>query len=83
MKLLYLARLREVFGASSENVELPADVANVAALTEWLRSRGEPWQSELAPDKRFRVAVNQALALPATAVKTGDEVALFPPVTGG
>lgn len=81
--LLYFARLRESFGLASEQVELPASVTNIAALTEWLRQRGGIWQEELAPGKPVRVAVNQDMAAPDTAVQNMDEIAFFPPVTGG
>lgn len=81
--LLYFARLREVLGVSSEQVDLPADVRDVSALTAMLRQRGGAWADELAEGRAFRVAVNQDMAEGATALKDGDEVAIFPPVTGG
>jgi molybdopterin synthase sulfur carrier subunit len=81
--LVYLARLRETLGASAEKVELPGDVGTVAALLGWLRARGGAWAAELAPGCAVRVAVNYDMARPDTPVKAGDEVALFPPVTGG
>jgi len=81
--LLYFARLRETLGLSSEQATLPADVADVRSLTEWLRQRGGTWPEELAQDKPVRVAVNQDMADPDTTVRDGDEVAFFPPVTGG
>jgi molybdopterin synthase sulfur carrier subunit len=83
INLLYFARLRETFGLSSEQANLPADVADVGSLTEWLRQRGGAWQEELAWDKPVRVAVNQDMADPDTSVRDGDEIAFFPPVTGG
>jgi len=81
--LLYFARLRETFGFSSEQANLPADVTDVRSLTEWLRRRGGTWRDELAQDKPVRVAVNQDMATADTAVRDGDEVAFLPPVTGG
>lgn len=81
--LLYFARLRETFGISSEQAAPPAEINNIGALLEWLRSRGDAWQIELAPGKPVRVAVNQAMASEATPIIEGDEIALFPPVTGG
>lgn len=81
--LLYFARLRETFGLSSEQTNLPADVANVGSLTEWLRQRGGAWQEELAQGRPVRVAVNQDMATSDTVVRDGDEIAFFPPVTGG
>jgi molybdopterin synthase sulfur carrier subunit len=83
IEVLYFARLREVFGRERERVELPGDVQDVASLTAWLRSRGEPWERELASSKPVRVAVNQDMAAAGTPVGNGDEVAFFPPVTGG
>jgi len=83
ISLVYLARLREAFGTASERIEIPADVTTVAALRSWLAARGGAWASELAPGRAVRIAVNHALAQPDTAVHPGDEVALFPPVTGG
>lgn len=81
--LLYFARLREALGVSSEQADLPAGVSDVAGLTAWLRQRGGAWADELAEGRAYRVAVNQDMAEGATALKDGDEVAIFPPVTGG
>ena len=81
--LVYLARLRESLGVPSEIVELPAGIANVGALLAWLRARGGAWASELAPGRAVRVAVNFDVAKSDTPLRAGDEVALFPPVTGG
>jgi len=83
LTLMYFARLREALGVSSERVDLPADVRDVAGLTAWLRSRGGAWEAELAAGRAFRVAVNQDMAEGATAIRDGDEIAIFPPVTGG
>ena len=83
LSLVYLARLREAFGAASERVEIPPDVTSVAALRAWLAARGGAWATELAPGRAVRIAVNHAVAQPDTPVHAGDEVALFPPVTGG
>ena len=81
--LVYLARLREAFGAASERVAPPAEVTTVAALRTWLAARGGVWAMELAPGRAVRIAVNHDVALPETPVRPGDEIALFPPVTGG
>jgi len=81
--LVYLARLRESLGVPSEVVELPAGIGNVAGLLAWLRARGGSWATELAPGRAVRIAVNFDVAKSDTPVRAGDEVALFPPVTGG
>ena len=83
VKVLYFAALREQLGTSGEDVELPSGVATVAALRSHLRSRGGAWQLALAESKLVRTAVNQDMAQPSAAITAGDEVAFFPPVTGG
>ena len=81
--LVYLARLRESLGVPSEIVELPAGIGTVGALLAWLRGRGDAWAAELAPGRAVRVAVNFDVARSDTPIRAGDEIALFPPVTGG
>ena len=83
VSLVYLARLREAFGAAAERVEAPPEVTTVGALRAWLAKRGGAWATELAPERAVRVAVNHDLANADTPIRPGDEVALFPPVTGG
>lgn len=83
IEVLYFARLREVFGRDHEQVELPGNVQDVGGLTAWLRSRGDAWERELAPGRPVRIAVNQDMAAADTPISNGDEVAFFPPVTGG
>ena len=83
VKLLYFASLRERLGSSGETLDLPPGISTVAGLREYLMTRGGVWQAALEAGKALRVAVNQELAHSATAVKSGDEIAFFPPVTGG
>lgn len=81
--ILYFARLRETLGVSNEQLALPAKVQDVAGLIALLRARGEAWETELAPGKAFRIAVNQTMASADTPIVDTDEIAIFPPVTGG
>lgn len=83
IELLYFAWVRERIGKDGERVELPLDVATVAALLVWLETRGEAYRTALHERERLRVAVNQSFAAPDAPVRAGDEVAIFPPVTGG
>jgi molybdopterin synthase sulfur carrier subunit len=83
LKVLYFARLREDLGCEAESVALPEAVTTVAGLRSHLVARGGAWASALAPGRAVRVAVNQQIAKPETPVAPGDEVAFFPPVTGG
>jgi molybdopterin synthase sulfur carrier subunit len=81
--LLYFARLRETLGTGREELALPAAVHDVAGLVAHLRARGGAWDAAVAPGAPVRVAVTQDMADAATRVNEGDEVAFFPPVTGG
>ena len=83
LTLVYLARLRDAFGASGESIRPPASVSTVASLRAWLAARGGAWAVELAPERAVRFAVNHDIAQPETPVRPGDEIALLPPVTGG
>ena len=83
MRLLYFARLREDLGCAEETIELPPGVDTVAGLRAHLMARGSAWRQALAPGRALHAAVNQDMAQPGTPVKPGDEVAFFPPVTGG
>jgi len=82
IKVLFFAGLREALGTGSESLALPAGVGTVGALRDQLAARGESWLA-LATTKNLRVAVNQQMVGLDAAVKPGDEVAFFPPVTGG
>ena len=81
--LLYFASLRESLGTSREQVALAPGTTTVSALLDELRSRDGRWSDAFAPGKQWRVAVNQRMADLATPLKPGDEIAFFPPVTGG
>jgi sulfur-carrier protein len=83
LTILYFAWLRERTGTSQESVILPAEVGTVGELIAWLATRSPGHASAFANRRTVRCAVNQDFAEPATRVGPGDEVAFFPPVTGG
>ena len=83
VKVLYFASLREKLGRDAEEIELPAGVATVAALRSHLRGRGGVYENAFSENILVRSAVNQDMVQPTAAVRAGDEVAFFPPVTGG
>jgi len=83
VKVLYFASIREKLGRDTEELDLPAGVATVAALRNHLRARGGNYENAFSEKALLRSAINQDMAQPAAAIKPGDEVAFFPPVTGG
>ncbi len=83
MRLLYFAWVRQRIGCSEESLEVPRDVRTVAELMAWLSARGENYASAFADPGRLRAAVNQEHASFNAAIAPGDEIAFFPPVTGG
>jgi len=83
VRLLFFAGLREQLGSAGEEIELPAGVTTLAGIREHLRSRGGNYEKVFSGKALVRMALNQEMAPPAAPVRPGDEVAFFPPVTGG
>jgi molybdopterin synthase sulfur carrier subunit len=83
MTLLYFAWVRQKAGRSEEQIALPPEVTTVRELAAFLAARDGGYAEAFADDKRLRVAVNQEHADWDAAVRDADEVAFFPPVTGG
>lgn len=83
MKVLYFAWLRSKIGTAAEDVTPPPEVTDVAGLVDWLKARGPAYAEALANTAVVKVAVNQEYVPYDHPVGPGDEVALFPPVTGG
>ena len=83
LKLLYFARLREALDVAGEELPLPQHVADVKGLMQVLAARGGAWQQEFDGCRLIRAAVNQELVSDSAGIKAGDEIAFFPPVTGG
>ncbi|HXV09178.1 MAG TPA: molybdopterin converting factor subunit 1 [Burkholderiales bacterium] len=81
--VLYFARLRETLGTGSERLALPPGVHDLEGLRALLVARGGAWEEALAPSKPVRAAVNQVMTIGDMPLSDGDEVAFFPPVTGG
>ena len=81
IRILYFASLRERLGSADETLqEHPRTLADLRAQ---LAARGGAWGEVFAGGQGVLAAVNQEMAQPAAAVRAGDEVAFFPPVTGG
>ncbi len=83
MRIRYFAWLKQRTGRSEEELDPPPGVATVQALMDHLAGRYPRFAEALAAPGVVRCAVNQEYADPATRLRPGDEVAFFPPVTGG
>ncbi len=83
MKLLYFAWLRQKIGIGEEEIDLPAEITDVGGLVAWLKSRGPGHAEAFANMKVVRTAVNQEYVPLDTLIAADDEIAFFPPMTGG
>jgi len=82
IKILYFASLRERVGTDAERMELPAK-ATINGIMEILRARDDAWADAFSDKKQILAAINQEMASMKESIKDGDEIAFFPPVTGG
>lgn len=83
IKILYFARIKEAVNYSTEELDLPADVSTITALKNYLSLRGDTWANLFNGKQVVRAAINHALVDDLALIQAGDEVAFFPPVTGG
>ena len=83
IKVLFFAKLRELFGTNQVDVTFTESDNKVSDVLAALRQKGEVWAEELNENKSFRIAVNQEMVTEDVMINEGDEIALFPPVTGG
>ena len=83
MRLLYFGWVRTRIGIGSETLELPSGITDVRALMDWLKERGDGYRVAFEDLTTIRVAINQEMATLDASISSEDEVALFPPMTGG
>lgn len=83
VKLLYFAWVREKTGKAEEEVDLPAEVATIAELIEWLKRRGPEYAEAFQRSEVIRAAIDRTHARPTARILGASEIAFFPPVTGG
>ncbi len=83
LQIHYFASVREAMGREREQVDLPPDVASVAELIRHLRGRDSAFARMFAEHETLLAAVNRAVAGNEQAIADGDEIAFFPPMSGG
>ena len=83
VRLVYFAWVRERIGRAEEHVSPPANVTTITELMEWLKSRGEEYETAFANPKIIRAAIDQSHCPPSSKIANASEIAFFPPVTGG
>lgn len=81
--LLYFASLREALDSDKEQLTLPENIGTIAQLKDFLAQRGGQWAASFTADTALLVSVNQQMANETSVINDGDEIAFFPPVTGG
>jgi molybdopterin synthase sulfur carrier subunit len=83
VKIRYFAWVRERVGRGEEDLDLPSDVATIADLVRWLKTRGEEYGAAFEHEKVVRAAIDRVHVKPAASLAGAREVAFFPPMTGG
>jgi molybdopterin synthase sulfur carrier subunit len=83
VRMLYFAWVRERIGYGEEVVDVPAAIADVGGLIDWLATRSETHRAAFADRARLRAAVDQAFVAMDAPIAGAREIAVFPPVTGG
>ena len=83
MRLLYFAWVKEKVGRASEEVTIPENVATVAELIAWLKSRGPEFANAFEREHVIRAAIDQSHVRHDARIGHAREIAFFPPVTGG
>lgn len=83
MKILYFARIRQIVGRGSDELEIPPGVKTVSELIDFLAAQDEGCAAAFADRRTLKAAVNQAHVQLDAAITGAREVAFFPPVTGG
>ena len=83
MKLVYFAWVRERIGVETEEVTPPATVRTTTQLIAWLKTRGPGYEHALAEPRAIRIAVDKVHAAGDVPITGAQEVAIFPPMTGG
>ncbi len=83
IEISYFASVREKLQIDSEQMELPTEIADISALIAFLVEQRDPLWGEVLNDSKMMVAVNKVVVDRKSVIHKGDEIAFFPPMTGG
>jgi len=83
VKLVYFASVREAIGLSSEDRDIPCDARTIGDFVIWLRGQSQEHAVALDDLSRLRFALDQNMVTADALLGAGEELAIFPPVTGG
>ena len=83
MKIIYFSWLKETLGTSEENVMPPASIKNIDNLIKWLSAKSIKHKKVFLKSKNIRCAINRQIVNKNSKIKNKDEIAFFPPFTGG
>jgi sulfur-carrier protein len=83
VRIVYFAWVRERIGKADETVELPANCQSISDVMAWLATRGPEYAHAFERADIIRAAIDKAHVKPTTSIAGANEIAFFPPVTGG
>ena len=83
MKIIYFSWLKEILGISEENIRPPKNIKNVENLIKWLSTKSIKHKKVFLKSKNIRYSVNYQIVNKNIKIKNTDEIAFFPPFTGG
>lgn len=83
MKVSYFAKTRELIGRDNEDVDFPKNICNINEAIDYLSASGTPYNAAFADKTKLRFALDNELATADASIGNAEELAIFPPVTGG
>ena len=83
MVIKYFSWIREHVGKSEENFDLPSDVTTINELINYLNGLNDQYKHAFAKRSLIKIAINKTYCPIESKINNNDEVAFFPPVTGG
>lgn len=83
MQLLYFASVREAIGRDEESFDLPSELVIISDIIAWLSAKDDKYAAAFAAPEKLRFALDQQMVKIDASIGSAQELAIFPPVTGG